>query len=99
MAYRILLRRGEWDVDRFFATIPAGKWEELKIAHAIIADGRLAAFVKERYRSWDSELGRRIESGQASLADLEAYIIPKGDAAKNASGRQEMLENLINEFI
>ena len=71
----------------------------LKIAHAIIADGRLAAFVKERYRSWDSELGRRIEAGQASFADLEAYILPKGEAAKNASGRQEMLENLINEFI
>ena len=71
----------------------------LKIAHAIVADGRLAGFVKERYRSWDSEFGRRIESGQVSLNDLEAYIMPKGEAAKNASGRQEMLENLINEFI
>ena len=71
----------------------------LKIAHAIIADGRLAAFVKDRYRSWDGELGRRIESGQASFADLEAYILPKGEAARNASGRQEMLENLINEFL
>ena len=35
---------------------------------------------------------------KASFSDLEAYILPKGDAAKN-SGRQEMLENLINEFI
>ena len=71
----------------------------LKIAHAIIADGRLSSFVKERYRSWDSELGRRVEQGQAGFAELEAYIVPKGDAAKNASGRQEMLENLINEFV
>jgi len=71
----------------------------LKTAHAIITDGRLASFVKERYRSWDSELGRRIEAGQVSFADLEAYILPKGEAAKNASGRQEMLENLINEFL
>ncbi len=63
----------------------------LKIAQAIIADGRLAAFVKERYKSWDSELGRRVESGKASFADLEAYILPKGDVARNASGRQEML--------
>jgi xylose isomerase len=70
-----------------------------KIAHAIIADGRLAEFVKERYQSWDSELGRRIEAGNATLSDLEAYILPKGEAAKNASGRQEMLENLINEFL
>lgn len=71
----------------------------LKIAHAITADGRLAAFVKERYRSWDSEFGRRIESGNATLAEMEAYILPKGESARNASGRQEMLENLINEFI
>jgi xylose isomerase len=71
----------------------------LKIAHAIITDGRLAGFVKERYKSWDSELGKRIESGHGSFVDLEAYILPKGEAAKNVSGRQEMLENLINEFI
>jgi xylose isomerase len=70
----------------------------LKIAQAILDDGRLAGFVKERYKSWDSELGRRIESGQATFSDLEAYILPKGEAARNASGRQEMLENLINEF-
>jgi xylose isomerase len=71
----------------------------LKTAHAIIADGRLAAFVKDRYKSWDSELGRRIDAGQITSADLEAYILPKGEPAKNVSGRQEMLENLINEFI
>ncbi len=71
----------------------------LKVAHAIQQDGRLSAFVKERYKSWDGELGRRIDSGQCSFADLEAYILPKGDAAANTSGRQEMLENLFNEFI
>ena len=71
----------------------------LKIATAIQADGRLSSFVKERYQSWDYELGRRVEAGQGSFSDLEAYILPKGDAAKNVSGRQEMLENLINEFI
>jgi xylose isomerase len=71
----------------------------LKIAHAIRQDGRLAAFVRERYQSWESDLGRKVESGKATLADLDAYISSKRDAAANASGRQEMLENLINEFI
>ncbi len=71
----------------------------LKTARAILTDGRLAAFVKERYRSWDCELGRRVEEGKAGFGELESYILPKGDAARNASGRQEMLENLINEFI
>ncbi|MDE3168260.1 MAG: xylose isomerase [Acidobacteriota bacterium] len=71
----------------------------LKIAAAIRKDGRLAEFVKQRYASWDSGIGARIESGKASLKEIEAYILDQGDAAPNASGRQEFLENLINEFI
>jgi xylose isomerase len=71
----------------------------LKIAAAIRRDGRLAEFVKERYSSWDSGIGAKIEAGKASFKDLEAYMLGKGDVTPNASGRQELLENLINEFI
>ncbi len=35
MAYRLLMIRGEWNVDAFLSDIPASKWEELKIAKAI----------------------------------------------------------------
>src|SRR5204862_8054950 len=59
----------------------------LKIAHAIREDGRLSSFVSDRYKSWDGELGRRIESGQSSFGDLEGYILAKGEIS-NASGRQ-----------
>ena len=71
----------------------------LKIAAAIRKDGRLAQFVKERYRSWDTGIGARIEKGGMTFDDLEAYIMKKGEAAANDSGRQEMLEALVNEFI
>jgi xylose isomerase len=71
----------------------------LKIAHAIREDGRLASFVKDRYASWDAELGRRVELGQSSLAELEQHALQRGDVKDLASGRQEMLENLINDFI
>ena len=71
----------------------------LKIAAEIRADGELDAFVKDRYSSWDGELGQKIENGQASLKDLEAYMLEKGEAAANTSGRQEMLENLINRYL
>jgi xylose isomerase len=71
----------------------------LKIAVAIRKDGRLADFVKSRYSSWDSGIGSRIETGNATLKEIEAYIMKKGEAAPNVSGRQEFLENLINEFI
>lgn len=71
----------------------------LKIAAAIRKDGRLAKFVKDRYASWDSGLGKSIEAGKESFETLEAYMLKKGEAKANASGRQEFLENLINEFI
>lgn len=40
LAYRLLLSNGAyggWDVDSFLREIPASKWEELKIAHYLIA--------------------------------------------------------------
>src|SRR5215471_19228796 len=70
----------------------------LKIASAIRKDGRLAEFVKDRYGSWDSGIGAKIESGKATFKELEAYMLKQGEAAPNVSGRQEFLENLINEF-
>ena len=71
----------------------------LKIAAAIRKDGRLAEFVKQRYASWDSGIGAKIESGKATMKELETFILKQGDAKPNVSGRQEFLENLINEFI
>jgi len=71
----------------------------LKIAAAIRQDGRLGAFVKQRYASWDTGIGARIESGKATMKELETYILKKGEVSGNGSGRQEFLENLINEFI
>lgn len=71
----------------------------LKIAVAIRQDGRLEKFVRQRYASWDSGIGAKIEKGRAGFQELEAYMLEKGDITPNASGRQEYLENLINEFI
>jgi xylose isomerase len=71
----------------------------LKIATAIRADGRLAEFVKQRYASWDSGIGAKIEKGKTNFKELETYMLKKGDVTPNVSGRQEFLENLINEFI
>ena len=71
----------------------------LKIANAIRKDGRLAGFVKHRYASWDNGIGAKIEAGKAGFKELEDYTLKKGDAAPCVSGRQEYLENLINEFI
>src|ERR1700745_144918 len=39
----------------------------LKIAAAIRKDGRLGDFIKQRYSSWDSGVGAKIESGKANF--------------------------------
>jgi xylose isomerase len=71
----------------------------LKIASAIRKDGVLKDFVKQRYASWDSGIGADIENGKVKFEELEAYMLKKGEADSNASGRQEMLENVINRFL
>ncbi len=71
----------------------------LKIAAAILADGRWQQELDNRYASWSSELGKGIDSGQQSLVSLSRFMMQKGDSAPNTSGRQEFLENLINQFV
>jgi xylose isomerase len=71
----------------------------LKIAAAIRKDGRIGDFLKNRYRSWDSGIGAKIESGKASFADCEKHALALGDVRDLESGRQEMLEAIFNEFI
>jgi xylose isomerase len=71
----------------------------LKIASAIRRDGVLSGFIKKRYSSWDSGIGADIESGNVGLGDLRDYMLKKGNSAPNQSGRVEMLENIINDYI
>jgi len=72
----------------------------LKIAHRMMKDGVLENFRKQRYSSWNSTLGKKIEKGKASLEELEAQAIKLGNTRPfNPSGRQEMLENIINDYL
>lgn len=71
----------------------------LKIAVRLREDGVLDEFVKQRYASWDTGLGAEIEQGNKTMADLAEYMAGKGKPDPNASGRVEMLENALNEYI
>ncbi|MCY2974686.1 MAG: xylose isomerase [Planctomycetota bacterium] len=71
----------------------------LKIAAEIRKDGVVSDFIRQRYRSWDSGIGASIESGKECFESLEKYMLEKGDSAPNESGRQEMLENIINWYL
>ena len=71
----------------------------LKAAVAISEDGRLDAFLQQRYASWDDGIGAKIEAGEVTMKQLADYMVEKGNPAPNASGRVEMLENLVNECL
>ncbi|MEI8375047.1 MAG: xylose isomerase [Planctomycetota bacterium] len=71
----------------------------LKIAAAIRAEGEINGMLKQRYSSWDSGIGAEIEAGKQNFASLEKYILAKGDSAPNTSGRQELLENIVNRYV
>jgi xylose isomerase len=71
----------------------------LKIAARIRKDGALDEIIDNRYRSYDSGIGQKIDQHSTSFAELEAYMLEKGEADPNDSGRQEMIENLINDYL
>jgi xylose isomerase len=70
----------------------------LKAAARMRADGRIAEFVAKRYSSWDSGIGSKIEAKQTTLEELSTYALGNGEPTIG-SGRQELLENILNEFI
>jgi xylose isomerase len=70
-----------------------------KIAAAIRKDGVLKKFVQDRYSSYDSGIGQKIEEGTVGFAELEAYMLEKGEISPNKSGRQEYLENVVNLYL
>ncbi|MGI9518764.1 MAG: xylose isomerase [Pirellulaceae bacterium] len=71
----------------------------LKIAAAMRADGRLQQLLNERYASWLTGLGSEIENGKHDFTSLETVMLSKGESTPNTSGRQELFENLVNQFI
>ncbi len=95
------VRRGSFDpVDLFHAHI--GGMDSfargLKSAQKIIDDGAIDGFIKERYASYRRGIGKKIMSGKATFAELERSVHQNGEPEKT-SGREEMLENIINSYI
>lgn len=68
-------------------------------AAKLIENGTLETFLKEKYRSFESELGRKIRSGKATLEELAALASEKKTCAAPASGRQELLESAVNAVL
>jgi len=70
----------------------------LVIADRIISDRRYAELRDGRYASFDSGDGRRFENGELGLVELRDLAASNGEP-EQLSGKQELMENLINDAI
>ncbi len=71
----------------------------LLAAADLLTTGTLAAKVEERYAGWSGELGSAILGGGVTLTDLAARVESGAIDPHPVSGRQEMLENVVNQGI
>ncbi len=72
--------------------------KSLLIAHKMIEDKVLSDFIEERYSSHKSGIGAQIMSGKVGLEEVDRWVRNEKDPVLQ-SGRQEMLENIINTYI
>ncbi|MBQ7519548.1 MAG: xylose isomerase, partial [Clostridia bacterium] len=68
-------------------------------AAALIEDGRIDQFVKDRYASYQTGIGAKIRSGETTLEELAAYAAEMKAPKTPASGRQEYLESIVNQIL
>jgi xylose isomerase len=71
----------------------------LLAAAAMLEAGELQRLRDERYSGWGSGLGGAILAGDLTLADLETRVVDESIEPRAVSGRQERLENLVNQSI
>ncbi|HWV64297.1 xylose isomerase [Chitinophaga sp.] len=95
------IRRNSTDpADLFYAHIGGvdSFARALITADAILEKSDYRQLRQERYASFDVAAAKSFEAGQSSLEDLRAFAIAQGEPAVR-SGRQEYLENIINNYL
>lgn len=70
----------------------------LRSAARLIDEGVIPSAVKERYSSFDTGIGAKVESGETSFEELEEYVLANGFPAPQ-SGQQEKYEMLLNRYV
>lgn len=68
-------------------------------AAKLIEDGTVDKFIEDRYASFKSELGQKIENGTATLKELADIAADKKECPLPGSGRQEYLESVVNAVL
>jgi len=71
----------------------------VKAAVKMIEDKALSGPLDDRYAGWQKPDAQKILSGGSSLEALEAYVLQGGINPQPRSGKQELLENVVNRYV
>ena len=71
----------------------------LLVAEKMVADGRLARHVDARYAGWRTGFGQEVLAGKMGLDQVAARVLERNQDTLPVSGRQEMLENLLTNYL
>jgi xylose isomerase len=94
-------RRNSTDLEDIFIAHVSGMdifARSLVIADKILSDSPYLEMLKKRYASFDAGKGAEFEAGKLKLEDLREIAKQVGEPVQT-SGKQELLEQLINWYI
>jgi len=95
------IRRNSTDLDDIFHAHIGGAdtfARGILTAEKILTQSEFPRLRKDRYNSFDSGNGKQFENGKLSLENL-SEIASSSKSLKQVSGKQELFENIINQFI
>jgi len=71
----------------------------LKAAARMVEDKALSGPLAERYAGWSTAEGKAMLSGKRTLEDIAERVVKKKIEPQPRSGRQELLENIVNRYV
>lgn len=95
------VRRASFEKEDLFLAYIAGMdtfAKGLRVAYKLLENGDLEDFIKEKYSSFTQGIGKEIVEGKVGFKELEAYAL-NNNPIINKSGRQELLESIVNQYI
>ncbi|MDC1377840.1 xylose isomerase [Flavobacteriaceae bacterium] len=95
------IRRNSTDLEDIFHAHIGGAdtfARALLVAEKILSESTYLKMLKDRYASFDSNDGKAFENGKLSLEEI-AKIAMNGGDPKRISGKQELFENIINQYL
>jgi len=95
------IRRNSTDIDDIFHAHIGGAdifARALITAEKIMKNSSLENLRKERYASFDQGDGKRFEKGELSMEDLSKIALG-AKTPQRISGKQELYENILNQYI